>query len=75
MEYAVAREVFFTGGKLMQYLRFLIPVYPENDSWTWRYSKTGEFTVRSAYYAELKEGETNVASGSDLGGVEIWNNL
>lgn len=31
-----------------------IPLYPEDDSWSWVISKSGEFTVHSAYYAMLK---------------------
>lgn len=33
----------------------VVPIFDEEDTWYWHYSKDGRYTVRSAYRMLLKE--------------------
>lgn len=33
----------------------VVPIFDEEDTWCWHYSKDGRYTVRSAYRMLLKE--------------------
>lgn len=47
-------------------------LYPEDDSWVWALTKDGSFSVKSAYYTQLKLSRAGQSSSSNSQVMTIW---
>uniref|UniRef100_A0A803LLX0 Reverse transcriptase zinc-binding domain-containing protein n=1 Tax=Chenopodium quinoa TaxID=63459 RepID=A0A803LLX0_CHEQI len=56
----------FLEWEVNEVLKIPIPRFGEIDSWTWHFTKSGDFSVRSAYHAALGATNENSISSSSL---------
>lgn len=54
----------FSNTEVVAIKRLQVPMYDSEDKWMWKYSKDGEYSVRSAYYMLLNDAKTRQASSS-----------
>ncbi|KMT06280.1 hypothetical protein BVRB_7g162050 [Beta vulgaris subsp. vulgaris] len=66
---------YFNEWEREAILKIPLPRYPCEDQWSWKLTKHGEFTVRSAYYAELHARKDGRASNSTTASHGIWTKL
>lgn len=55
--------------------RIPLPIHNLDDSWMWKYDKKGRFSVRSAYFIELREKRAIVPTTSKCGREGKWRRL
>ncbi|KAL2931647.1 hypothetical protein RDABS01_037057 [Bienertia sinuspersici] len=68
-------EELFNEGEVEKIIKIPIPLFDDQDKWTWHYSKDGRFTVRSAYNMLVQDHLRAKAYSSNSKGKFDWKAL
>ena len=71
----VKLNLLFSERERHAILNIPLPRYPDEDRWAWRFTKNGDFAVRSAYYVECDSLRSHAASPSSNAGKAVWRKL
>ncbi|KAL2944065.1 hypothetical protein RDABS01_032412 [Bienertia sinuspersici] len=65
----------FSPWEAEQIMKIPVSKYALEDRWAWKHTKNGDFTVRSAYFVELKARSNQEASTSNDKPSVLWQNV
>ena len=66
---------YLTQWEIGEILKIPIPITSPSDKWMWHYTKSGDFSVRSAYFVELERRKNEHASSSRSREHSVWKEL
>ena len=68
-------ETLFSHREVTAIKGMQVPLFDNEDKWMWKYSRDGEYSVRSAYYMLLKEEKEGQASSSRPRNSFAWERI